>query len=381
MKYIKRTIIPLLLLISFVPLTKVQATSLDAEIAKIKSAPPHLRVKLMNRLKQKIWRMRQAQRLRAIKRLRRKIPTSNRVATHTAKHTVEFKNRVSTAILKQRMEITNHNTVTTMAHDLGKSHKHTIMDKHTTQQNHIVTTNEEHSIDTPNVHDSVISKISTPHTDITVSQNQNNPTTIHPDTGTTKEVQNTPLKVLDAKPSDDSSNRIVETNQNQQTIVIDNSIKTEQSNQVTMTNNQQEQTINTTQSSNINLNNSIKTEQSNQVTMTNNQQEQTIQVTQPNTNSHTIKVDNSAQTDIKVINAESKPIIHQDNTVKESNIEVNQEVHIEEHRHISNSSSQSSSNVVSTPIQHSLTPTSQRTTKRLDVRSLRIYIQNRSRRR
>jgi len=404
MKHIKYRIIPLLLLISFLPLSKVNATSLDAEIAKIKSAPPHLRVKLMNQLKMKIWKMRQAQRLRAIKRLRRSIPTSKKVVIHTIKYNRDIKrngyisdNRIAPInSLKHRVDIINHHNITKIAHDLVETHKDILKNRYNTQiENHI---------------DNKIPITTDKH----ISQNQKNPITIQPNSSTTKETQNTPLNVLDTKASNELSNKIVETNQNQQTIVIDNSIKTEQSNQVTMTNNQQEQTINTTQSSNINLNNSIKTEQSNQVTMTNNQQEQTInttqssninlnnsikteqsnqvtmtnnqqeqtiQVTQPNTNSHTIKVDNSAQTDIKVINAESKPIIHQDNTVKESNIEVNQEVHIEEHRHISNSSSQSSSNVVSTPIQHSLTPTSQRTTKRLDVRSLRIYIQNRSRRR
>jgi len=132
MKYIKRTIIPLLLLISFLPLSKVNATSLDAEIAKIKSAPPHLRVKLMNQLKMKIWKMRQAQRLRAIKRLRRNIPTSKRVVIHTVKHKgheekhnyLSDDNTISIYPLKHRVNIINHHTVTTMAHDLGETHKH-----------------------------------------------------------------------------------------------------------------------------------------------------------------------------------------------------------------------------------------------------------------
>jgi len=387
MKYIKRTIIPLLLLISFLPLSKVNATSLDAEIAKIKSAPPHLRVKLMNQLKMKIWKMRQAQRLRAIKRLRRSIPTSKRVVIHTVKHKehkgdkkghnyLSDDNTISIYPLKHRVNVINHHTVTTMAHDLGETHKHLIIDKYTTKREHSISIAQEPSINT---------------IDNPVSQHQKSPTTIHSDTGTTKETHNTPLNILDTKPSSELSNKIVETNQNQQTdmnkqtIVVDNSIKTEQSDQVAMTNNQQEQTINTTQSSKINVDNTIKTEQSNEIAITNNQQKSDVKITQSSNtdiNNKTVAVNNSAQTDAKVSNntpsntdTKSESYIHQENTVEtqqnstNSNIEVHEDIHMEEHTTISHTSTNQAS-------------TSQSETQSSSMRSLRrVYIPNRSRRR
>jgi len=328
--------------------------------------------------------MRQAQRLRAIKRLRRNIPTSKRVVIHTVKHKehkgheekhnyLSDDNTISIYPLKHRVNIINHHTVTTMAHDLGETHKHLIIDKYTTKREHSINT-----IDNP------------------VSQNQKNPTTIHPDTGTTKETHNAPLNVLDTKPSSELSNKIVETNQNQQTdinkqtVAVDNSIKTEHSNEVDMINNKQESDIKITQPSNTDVNNktvavdnSIKAEHSNEVAMANNKQESDVKITQSsntNVNNKTVAVNNSAQTDAKVLNntpsnteIKSESNIHQENTVEtqqnstNSNIEVHEDIHTEEH--ISNTSGSQAS-------------TSQNTMQSSSMRSLRrIYIPNRSRRR
>jgi len=368
MKHIKYRIIPLLLLISFLPLSKVNATSLDAEIAKIKSAPPHLRVKLMNQLKMKIWKMRQAQRIRAIKRLRRSIPTSKRVVIHTIKHNRDKKRDAYTLddhiatnnSLKHRVDIINHHNIMKMAHDLVETHKD-IINRHNTQiDNHIDKINNHNNI--------IISKIPTATTDNHTSQNQKNPTTINNNTSKTKEIQNSPLPILDTKPSNDSSNMVVKIEEQQptntdidkQNININNTTKTELSNKTTMINNQKEQTINITQSSNTNIDNK------------------------------TIKVDNSIQADTKVINIESTSTIHQDNQVepkqnnniekqKVNNIETHRDIHIEEQRdnikihediHIKENNNN---------IPNSKTSTSQ---NYQNMRSLiRINILNRSRRR
>ena len=58
--------------------TSSAASDIDREIARIKSAPPALRVKLMNRLKRKIFRMKREERIRAVRKLRSRIAGGKR---------------------------------------------------------------------------------------------------------------------------------------------------------------------------------------------------------------------------------------------------------------------------------------------------------------
>jgi hypothetical protein len=54
-----------------------EPTDIDREIAKIRSAPPQERVKLMNDFKRRLFQMNQDQRRMAIERLRHSMPNKN----------------------------------------------------------------------------------------------------------------------------------------------------------------------------------------------------------------------------------------------------------------------------------------------------------------
>ena len=104
-------------------------SSLDKEIAKIKSAPPKERVRLMNELKKRIFSLNQAQRIKAIRKLRRYIasaPKHSRVV-----HKKSYKSRVvssslvtthqniDTSTMVHRVEMMNHHSISSMVHEMG----------------------------------------------------------------------------------------------------------------------------------------------------------------------------------------------------------------------------------------------------------------------
>ena len=122
--------------------TSSAASDIDREIARIKSAPPALRVKLMNRLKRKIFRMKREERIRAVRKLRSRIAGGKKGGRGIPSHA---KPRNS---LHKRVESVAPHTVTGMAHDMDKVPHHPKSVESLIEQNSHATDIAKH-IDTP----------------------------------------------------------------------------------------------------------------------------------------------------------------------------------------------------------------------------------------
>ena len=121
------TIIATTVMLMGLPTVYLQAgSSLDREIAKIKSAPPKERVRLMNALKKRIFSLNREQRIRAIKKLRRYIataPKSNRVAHKSSKRRAVVRD-IHTNAITHRVEMLNHHPISSMVHEMGVPNHH-----------------------------------------------------------------------------------------------------------------------------------------------------------------------------------------------------------------------------------------------------------------
>ena len=112
-------------------------SSIDIEISKIKSASPKERVKLMNALKRKIFRLNRAQRIQAIRKLRSSIASAS---TPRVNSRVSKRQSISRAYssnthqslpqadtiehLRSRIEGMNHHPITSIIHDIGNPRSH-----------------------------------------------------------------------------------------------------------------------------------------------------------------------------------------------------------------------------------------------------------------
>ena len=137
-------------------------TSLDAEIMKIKSAPPKERVKLMNNLKKRLFSLNRAERIRAIRKLRTSIAHSNKGITHKkvrrsakASHTKRVNSIVThnrgIEHLQDRIEIANHHSVINVVNDMGGVIHHSNHRVEQMIEQNIVKAHREVTIDRPSV--------------------------------------------------------------------------------------------------------------------------------------------------------------------------------------------------------------------------------------
>ena len=136
-KNIYTIVVTTVMLIAIASTSADAKSSIDIEISKIKSASPKERVKLMNALKRKIFRLNRAQRIQAIRKLRSSIASAS---TPRVNSRVSKRKSISRAYssnthqslpqadtiehLRSRIEGMNHHPITSIIHDIGNPRSH-----------------------------------------------------------------------------------------------------------------------------------------------------------------------------------------------------------------------------------------------------------------
>lgn len=195
------TIIATTVMLIGLPTTYIYAgSSLDKEIAKIKSAPPKERVRLMNELKRRIFSLNREQRIRAIRKLRKSIsasPNAKRVTKSEEStdrvHKTVTEHSQNIDSIRDRVEMSNHHAVTAVAHEMGNPTHHTDKMKSMIEQN-IVKPVESHT------------DMDLPHTTVPVENHEEIPVSETPVADTASKILSEASKI----PSDTTVSHIEE---------------------------------------------------------------------------------------------------------------------------------------------------------------------------
>ncbi len=221
MKNIYTVIATAAMLIGMSTISLYAGNSIDREISKIKLASPKERVRLMNELKRRIFKLNREQRIRAIRKLRKSIPVSahakrvskpkqSKVTEH--KSVTEYPHNMDS--IRDRIEMSNHHAVTAVAHEMGNPSHHADKIKSMIEQNIVKPVDKHTDI------------IETPHTTVPEQNHQDIPVPVTPAANTASEILSEASKIASDTAGTHIDNVIKDT-VNKGTVSVDMGIKTD----------------------------------------------------------------------------------------------------------------------------------------------------------
>ena len=221
MKNIYTIIATAVMLIGMSTISLYAGNSIDREISKIKSASPKERVRLMNELKRRIFKLNREQRIRAIRKLRKSIPVSahakrvskpkqSKVTEH--KSITEYPHNMDS--IRERIEMSNHHAVTAVAHEMGNPSHHVDKIKSMIEQNIVKPVDKHTDI------------IETPYATVPEQNHQDIPVPVTPAANTASEILSEASKIASDTAGTHIDNVIKDT-VNKGTVSVDMGIRTD----------------------------------------------------------------------------------------------------------------------------------------------------------